>query len=166
MAIATGNLAAKAFDRREFARASDTYAAVLDQARELGDPTLLRTMSLNLALARIEQAETVGVQALLAEALAHCAAMHNWAVASFPTIGPALLANLRGQPRRAAHPIGASKVLRAIGNIPLPAAQAPFAARAIAMTQAALDEATYTALTDEGRRWTIQCLLDAAHEAW
>ncbi len=162
----TSNLAALAFDRHEFTRAAEAYAAILDQARELDDPTLLRIMPLNLALARIEQGETKGVQALLAEALARCVAMRDWTVAAFPVVGLALLANLRGQPERAARLIGASEGIRALGNHPIPAVQVPFTTRVTEEARAALGEAAFALLAEEGRRWTIERVLDAANESW
>jgi predicted ATPase/DNA-binding SARP family transcriptional activator len=164
--IATSNLAALAYDRREFARASAAYAVVLEQVRELGDPALLRTMPLNLALSRIAQGETAGVRALLAESLAQCAALHDWAVAPFPVLGLALLANLLGQPERGARLLGASEGIRAVADVPLPSAQAPFANRAAEEARAALGEAAFAALVAEGRRWTVEQTIAEAHEPW
>ncbi|MFN8513454.1 MAG: hypothetical protein U0841_12865 [Chloroflexia bacterium] len=164
--IASSNLAALAYDRREFARASEVYAVALEQVRELGDPVLLRTMPLNLALSLLGQGETAGVQALLAESLAQCAALRDWAVAPFPVLGLALLANLIGQPERAARLLGASEGIRAVADIPVPPAQAPFVKRATEETRAALGEALFTTLHAEGRQWTTEQTLAEATTPW
>jgi hypothetical protein len=81
---------------------------------------------------------------------------------SFSLIALALLANQHRQADRAASLLGASEAVRAVADIPLPTAQATFAAQAAAEAREALGNAAFEAAVATGRAWSVARAIAAA----